>query len=158
MKLPKIIFLMLTALSIILSCAPEFKKHYLCSEIKGSLKLNNFPVQNATIVRLSKSHWYDKEPVIDSVKTDKNGLFKFEERTKFATVTLVHQPVIKQLLTIRIKNRDSETIDLSKMNYNKNGELKALDSIEEKSFYLKLVKNKIELNISLNENDKVRND
>lgn len=153
----KILLLIMILILITPSCAPEFKKHYLCSEINGSLKLDNVPIKGATIIRSSKSHWYDKKTRIDSVKTDKNGIFKLKERTKFATFTLVHQAVVKQLLTIRIKNQDYKTIDLSKMNYDKNGELRELDSIEKKTFDLKLKKNKIKLNIVLNKNDTLKN-
>lgn len=131
------------------SCAPEFKNHYLTSEIEGYLKVDSKPIYNVLLIRVSRSHWYDEKPVIDSVKTDENGYFKFDKRTKFSIITLLHQPVIDQNIKVIVTDTVLKSIHLNKMNYDKNGELNRHVYDEDKGFDLQLHKGKLQLLFNL---------
>lgn len=105
---------------------PYLRRLYLCSAIEGSLKLDDQPLKGAEVTRVSRSSYFDRKPITESVITDGNGDFKFEKRIKIPLIALFHQPAITQQISVRYKHKDLKSIQIYKGNYDKNGEAKNL--------------------------------
>ena len=70
----------------------------------------------------TESEWYGaRKPEV--VYSDSLGRFSFEAWKKPSLVTLLHQPVIRQKVTITHEGKTYQAWSNTKMNYGNNGEL-----------------------------------
>jgi hypothetical protein len=114
------------ALLLIVGCGPPVKR-CLVSPLWGRIVSNGVPVVGATVTRKYYSHWY-KEQVENVTHTDAGGYFDFDGAWKKAIADLLHQPVIEEKIVIESQGKVYTVLDVTKMDYDKFGELEHVQS------------------------------
>jgi len=99
----------------------DFMKVCLFSEVNGVVTLQGKPVAGAKIVRTAK---INDTPYTDSTVTDKSGKFYFEARFTSSINKIVPvEPRIPQKLVIEHDGQEHTAWEMSKRNYDLDGEL-----------------------------------
>lgn len=99
-------------------------KHYLFSEVEGTVLSNGQPVAGARVTRETNWRWKDKT-FNEEVTTGADGTFRFPElaRSSLITSLLPHEPYITQTILIHHGGRSYDAWLNSKRNYDRNSEL-----------------------------------
>ena len=115
---------LLVILVLMVGCGGPTKR-CLVSPLSGTLVADGKPVEGAKVTRSYHSHWYNKH-VEDVVRTDVKGYFEFKGAWKQAVVDVPHQPVIEQVVVVEYNGTNRTVMNLTKLNYESFGELKAV--------------------------------
>lgn len=120
---------LLALLALVLSlcgCAPLPERRCLASPMSGTVIAHGHMVVGATVTRKYYSPWYNRH-VETTTHTDGRGEFKFKGAWKFSLILFAHQPVIQQEVIVTNEGRAQVVLKLTKMDYDRFGELWALE-------------------------------
>lgn len=99
-------------------------KLYLFSEVHGSVKQKGYAIEGAVIERQYVWGWKNKI-YLDQTVTNVHGEFSFPEATEesFFASLLPHQPIIKQTILIKYKEKTYKAWLFDKEDYKSKSEL-----------------------------------
>ena len=98
-------------------------KMVIFSAIKGRVLLNGKPAVGAVLVREFNWGWKDENGT-DRTTTDASGAFSLPviERSSLLGSILPHEPLVRQVITVKYDGKDYDAWAFYKHNYRENGE------------------------------------
>lgn len=121
------------ALSLLLAgCITPPELRCIVSPLQGIVTLHGRPVSGAKVARGYFSHWYN-DHVEKTVYTNVDGTFAFPSAWKATAASFLHQAVIEISVVIEYENRTYTALSITKMNYDRYGELVSSRSDHAKS-------------------------
>jgi hypothetical protein len=125
------------ALSLLLAgCITPPELRCIASPLQGIVTLHGRPVSGAKVSRVYFSHWYN-DHVEKTVYTNVDGTFAFPSAWKATAASLLHQAVIEISVVVEYENRTYTALTITKMNYDRYGELVSSRSDHAKSRLLR---------------------